>query len=99
VAREKNVASIGIASHIVARDAWRYGLRLALRCGRGCAAFMAILLLVGAMDLRAMGVVTLAITIERLAPGTVAAARAIGVATAGTGLFLIARCVGTGVGI
>jgi hypothetical protein len=43
------------------------------------------------MDLRAMAVVTAAITIERLAPAGERVARAIGVVAVGAGLFLIAR--------
>ena len=52
---------------------------------------MAILLVVGVMDLRAMAVVTAAITAERLAPAGDRVARAIGVVVIGAGLFLIAR--------
>jgi len=43
------------------------------------------------MDLRAMAVVTAAITVERLAPTGERVARAIGVVVVGAGLFLIAR--------
>jgi hypothetical protein len=48
------------------------------------------------MDLRAMAVVTAAITVERLAPAGERAARAIGVVFLGAGLFLIARTAGLG---
>ena len=48
--------------------AWRYGLRLGLDCARCCANLMALLLVLGVMDLRAMAVVAAAITLERLAP-------------------------------
>ncbi len=57
---------------------------------------MAILLVIGVMDLRAMAVVTAAITAERLAPAGRRVARAIGAAVIGAGLFLIARAVGLG---
>jgi predicted metal-binding membrane protein len=76
--------------------AWRHGLRLGLHCGHCCAGPMAILLTVGVMDLRAMAVVTAAITVERLAPAGEGVARALGVVAIGAGLFLIARAVGLG---
>jgi hypothetical protein len=41
------------------------------------------------MDLRAMVVVTAAITVERFAPGGERVARAIGVVVVGVGLFLV----------
>jgi predicted metal-binding membrane protein len=74
-----------------AAAAWRHGLRLGLRCSRCCAGLMAILLVIGVMDLRAMALVASAITIERLAPAGERVARAIGVVVIGTGLFLIMR--------
>jgi hypothetical protein len=43
------------------------------------------------MDVRAMAVVTAAITVERLAPAGERVARAIGAVTVGVGLFLIGR--------
>jgi predicted metal-binding membrane protein len=48
---------------------------------------MAILLVIGVMDLRVMAVVTAAITVERLAPVGERVARAIGVVAVGAGLF------------
>jgi predicted metal-binding membrane protein len=74
-----------------AGTAWRHGLRLGLHCSYCCAGLTAILLGLGVMDLRAMAVVTAAITIERLAPAGERVARAIGVVAVGAGLFLIAR--------
>ena len=71
--------------------AWRYGLRLGLHCSYCCAGLTAVLLVIGVMDLRAMAVVTAAITAERLAPAGERVARAIGVVVVGVGLFLIAR--------
>jgi predicted metal-binding membrane protein len=79
-----------------ARTAWRHGLRLGLHCGRCCAGQMAILLVLGVMDLRAMAVVAAAITAERLAPAGEVVARALGAVAVGTGLFLIARAAGLG---
>ena len=52
-----------------AGTAWRHGVRLGVHCVYCCAGLMAILLVAGIMDLRAMAVVTAAITVERLAPG------------------------------
>ncbi|MDB4969788.1 MAG: Membrane protein [Myxococcales bacterium] len=79
-----------------ARTAWRHGLRLGLHCSRSCAGLMAILLVVGVMDLRAMAIVSAAITVERLAPAGERVARALGAVGVGTGLFLIARAAGAG---
>ncbi len=79
-----------------AGTAWRHGLRLGLHCSRCCAGLMAILLVIGVMDLRAMAVVTAAITIERLAPAGARVARAIGVVVVGAGVLLITREAGLG---
>jgi hypothetical protein len=57
---------------------------------------MAILLIIGVMDLRAMAIVTAAITIERIAPSDGLIARAIGVIAIGVGLFLILQATGVG---
>jgi len=74
--------------------AWRHGLRLGLHCGRSCANLMAVFVVIGVMDLRAMAAVTAAITIERLAPSGERVPRAIGAAVIGAGLVLTARAVG-----
>jgi predicted metal-binding membrane protein len=79
-----------------AGTAWRHGLRLGIHCGKCCANLTAILLVIGVMDLRAMALVTVAITLERLAPAGEPVARAIGVIVIGAGLFLIARAAGLG---
>jgi predicted metal-binding membrane protein len=76
--------------------AWRQGLRLGLHCSYCCAGLTAILLVIGVMDLRAMAVVTAAITAERLAPAGERVARAIGAVIVGAGLFRIARAVALG---
>jgi len=76
--------------------AWGYGLRLGLHCSCCCAGLMAILLVIGVMDLRAMAVVAVAITVEHLAPGGERVARTIGAAVVGAGLLLIARAAGLG---
>src|SRR5260370_5475333 len=51
-----------------AGTAWRHGLRIGLHCSQCCAGLIAILLVIGVMDLRAMAVVAAGITVERLAP-------------------------------
>jgi predicted metal-binding membrane protein len=77
-------------------SAWRHGVRLGLLCGNCCINLMAILLVTGIMDGRAMALVTAAITIERLAPNGKRVAQAIGTVVVGAGLFLIARAGGFG---
>lgn len=57
---------------------------------------MAILLVIGIMDLRATAIVTAAITVERLAPAGERVARAVGGVVVVAGLFLIARAAGFG---
>ena len=79
-----------------AGTAWRHGLRLGLHCCRCCAGLIAILLVLGVMDLGAMALVTVAVTVERLAPAGERVARATGGIAAGAGLFLIARAAGLG---
>jgi predicted metal-binding membrane protein len=74
--------------------AWRQGIRLGLHCGSCCGNLILMLLAIGIMDLRAMAVVTAAITVERLAPAGERLARAIGVVIVGAGCVLIARAVG-----
>jgi len=76
--------------------AWRHGLRLGLYCSYCCIGLMGILLVIGVMDLRAMAVVAMAITIERLAAAGERVARAIGVIIVGAGLFLIVQASGLG---
>ena len=73
-----------------AGTAWRHGLLLGLHCSLCCAGLMAILLVVGVMDLRAMVVVAAAITVERLARAGERIARALGAVVVGAGLFLMA---------
>ena len=76
--------------------AWRHGVRLGLHCCNCCAGLTAILLVIGVMDLRAMAVVTVAITAERLAPAGERVARAIGAVAVLVGLLLIARATTLG---
>jgi predicted metal-binding membrane protein len=71
--------------------AWRHGLRLGLHCARCCAGLMAILMVVGVMDLATMALVATALTIERVAPAGERIARGFGVVAIAAGLVLLAR--------
>jgi predicted metal-binding membrane protein len=77
-----------------AGTAWRHGLRLGVHCSYCCFGLMAILLVIGVMDLRAMAVVAAAIAVERLAPAGERVARVTGAVAVGAGLFLIAQAAG-----
>jgi predicted metal-binding membrane protein len=79
-----------------AGTAWRHGVRLGLHCAHCCTNLMVILLVIGVMDLRAMAVVTAAVTVERLAPAGRRVARATGAVVVGAGGVLIARAAGLG---
>jgi len=57
---------------------------------------MAVMLVLGVMDVRVMAAVTTAITAERLAPGGARAARAVGMIVVATGLVQLARAAGLG---
>jgi predicted metal-binding membrane protein len=92
----RDISDGGRTRQANAVTAWRNGLRLGLRCGLCCANLMALLLVVGIMDLRAMAVVAAAITFERFAPAAERVAQAIGAAVVGAGLVLIARASGLG---
>ena len=74
--------------------AWRHGLSLGLHCTQCSLGLMAILLVLGVMDLRAMAVVAAAITVERLAFVGDRVARATGAVVFGSGLVLIVRAAG-----
>jgi predicted metal-binding membrane protein len=81
-------------THVDADSALRYGLRLGIHCAYCCASLTAVLLVIGVMDLRAMAVITIAITLERLASNAQRVARVIGVVVVAAGLFFIVRAVG-----
>ncbi len=76
-----------------ASAAWRHGLRHGMECVRCCGNLMAALLALGAMNLTAMVVVTVAITAERIAPASRRVAHAIGAAVVMLGLFLTAQAL------
>ena len=90
--RETLVRDRGIPDD--AGTAWRHGLYLGIHCTYCCAGLMAILLVVGVMDLRMMAVVGTVITLERLAPSGQRVAQAFGVVAVGAGLVLMVREVG-----
>lgn len=76
--------------------AWRDGLQLGARCSRSCAGLMAVVLILGVMDIRVMAAATIAISAERLAPGGVRVARIVGVIIVAVGFMQIARAAGLG---
>jgi predicted metal-binding membrane protein len=79
--------------------ALRHGVHLGVHCGFCCAGLMAILLVVGVMDLRAMAVVAAAITAERVAPAGPRLARATGAIAVAAGLVVIARAAAQAIGV
>jgi predicted metal-binding membrane protein len=79
-----------------AGTALQHGLRLGFECVLCCTNWMAILLVIGVMDLRAMGLVTAAITTERLAPRADRVAQALGVAAVAAGLLSLAQAAAIG---
>jgi len=77
-------------------SAWRHGVRSGVHCVLCCSGFMIILLVVGTMNPAAMAILAVAITIERIAPRPIVAARAMGVAIIVVGAFAIARALRAG---
>jgi predicted metal-binding membrane protein len=71
--------------------AWRFGLQLGSDCVHCCAGLTAILLAAGIMELRAMALVTAAITVERLVPPRLHAAEIVGAVALGVGSFIIVQ--------
>jgi len=72
-----------------AREALVHGLRLGVRCSYCCAGLTAVLLVVDLMDLRAMVLLSVATTLERLLPWGTRVARAVGVLVLGAGVMLL----------
>jgi predicted metal-binding membrane protein len=83
----------GRALRADAGTAWRHGLRLGLHCGHCSIGLMAILLVIGVMDLRVMAAVATVIFVERLAPASERVTRAIGAVAVGAGLLLLVRAL------
>jgi predicted metal-binding membrane protein len=72
-----------------AREAWRHGFRLGMHCLLCCFGLMMVVLATGVMNLGAMALITVAITVERLAPRPMLVARAVGAVMITVGVFLI----------
>jgi predicted metal-binding membrane protein len=75
-------------------SAWRSGVRLGLHCSRACAGFTAILLVIGVMEARAMAVLTVAITAERLVPSGRRVVWGVGALAIAAGTYLTGRAAG-----
>jgi predicted metal-binding membrane protein len=58
--------------------AWRTGIKLGVHCAQCCLAIMTFMLLAGSMEWRVMLVVTIVITLERVAPRPATVARLTG---------------------
>ena len=81
----------GRALHASANpSAWRHGLRLGVDCVASCGNLMAVLLVVGMMNLVAMALVTIAITVERRVPTS---ARPIGTVVVAAGALMILQAL------
>jgi predicted metal-binding membrane protein len=72
------------------RQAWRDGLRIGAHCVRCCGALMAVMLVLGVMNVAAMAIVAAAISAERLGPWPRLTARVLGVAALVAGGVMIA---------
>jgi predicted metal-binding membrane protein len=75
-------------------SAWSDGVRLGMHCTMSCLGPMATLLAVGMMDIRAMVVVSAAVTAERIVPNGARAARATGAIALAAGVLVLARAIG-----
>ncbi len=73
--------------------AWRCGIRLGVHCAHCCIGLTLSLLAIGLMDVRAMALVTAAISVERLAPDGLRAARFIGGILLVIGAWMITRAM------
>ena len=71
--------------------AWRHGLRLGLNCVQCCAGLTAVLIVLGVMDLRAMALVTLAISAERIAPASERVAHHVGAFAIAGGIWMVSN--------
>lgn len=74
--------------------ALRHGLHHGWHCALSCAGPVAALLALGVMEPGAMAAVTVAITVERLAPDGARVARVTGAVAIGAGLVLILQAAG-----
>lgn len=93
LARCRDVPLCACKTPTDARSALKCGLRLGVHCSYCCAGLSAALLVIDVMDLRAMALVTTAITLERVLPRGARAARVVGVAMVGAGIFLFVQAM------
>ena len=97
--KARHLAHCRAAPHVWpagAGSALLHGVHLGLHCVSSCAGLTAILLVLGVMDLRAMALVTAAITAERLAPDGVRVAKVSGAAAIATGIIMVAAATAPG---
>jgi predicted metal-binding membrane protein len=73
--------------------AWHHGIRLGVHCVACCAGLTSALIASGMMDLRAMTLVTAALTAERFVPSGARIARAIGIVVIATGCSMLVLAV------
>jgi predicted metal-binding membrane protein len=85
-----------VSPRVDSAAALAHGVRLGIHCSACCGNLILILLVAGIMDVRAMAVVTAAITGERLAPAARPVVRAIGAVLCAAGLVLLTRAAGLG---
>jgi len=74
--------------------AWRHGLKMGVHCGYCCSGMMAVLVVLGVMDLPLMAVLTLGMALERVLPDGEKVARGIGLVLVGAGIWMLARALG-----
>ena len=94
LARCREAPRLGSTSRMKVGAAWRYGVRIGMRCVRSCMGLTVILVVTGAMDLRTMAAVSAAMTLERVAPHGEVVARGIGAIALAGGLLLVLRSAG-----
>ena len=85
-----------VSPRVDSAAALAHGVRLGIHCSACCGNLILILLVAGIMDLRAMAVVTAAITGERLTPAARPVVRAIGAVVCAAGLVLLTRAISLG---
>jgi len=87
----RNVPELVGALPLNVPGAVKCGICIGIHCCYCTAGFTGILLVAGVMDLRAMALVTAAVSAERLSPSARHASRAVGAVLVAAGLFLVAR--------
>lgn len=87
--KQRRLACCREAAHGKPVPAWLHGMHLGMECALCCGNLMAIVVVTGVMDLRAMAAVAGAITLERTLPADVRVARGIGWMAVGAGLWIL----------